>query len=548
MKFKKIISCTLIGAIMVLSFAGCGNSNEDLSKKDTLIMTTGAVRTLDSVKSSDVVSANLIQNTQETLLVYNNDKPFPGAAESFEESKDGLTYTFHLRDGLKWSDGKELTSKDFKYAWMRLLNPDVGASYAFFLFPIENAEEYYTGKGKAEDVGISTPDDKTFVVKLEYRVPYFDQVVAYPALAPQRKDIVEKYGDEYGTSPEKLIYSGPYKIGDWKKGAKVELVKNDNYWNKDEIKIPKVRLMEVNEFNTKYQMFVNGQLDVIEGGTGEYINKLKEGEAEGKWKIEYSVLPSVFFTKYNVKSKENKAMANSKVRLALSLAVDRKSFTDMIIKTCIPAYGLVPPGIVSGDIDYREAVPEPLKETKFKDPKELLIEGLNEEGLDPDPSKYTFRYLLQGSTASTKTQAEFMKDVWEKELGIKIEIVPTADFSDFLRKEDDGEYELSAAGWGGDYNSPLTFLDLFTKGNGSNNGGYDNEEVNKLIDELKNVGDYEKRVEIFKKVEEIEVVKDPAMAPLYYQDQNSFQKNFVEGLQTSKFGGKYQLRWAYIKK
>lgn len=547
MKLKKIASFFLIGTISVLTFTGCGDSKQDLSKKDSLVMTTGAVRTLDSVKASDSESFNMIQNTQETLLVYNHDKPYPGAAKSFDVSKDGLTYTFHLRDGLKWSDGKPLTSEDFKYSWMRLLNPDVGASYAFFLFPVVNAEKYYTGKGNAKDVGISTPDKNTLVVKLEHRVPYFDQVVAFSALSPQREDIVKKFGEEYGTKPEKLVYSGPYVVKEWKKGAKVELQKNPNYWNANEIKVPTIRLMEIKEFNTKYQMFANDQLDVIEGGTGDYINKLKEGEKEGKWKIDYSAMPSIFFTKYNVKS-ENKALANSKVRLALSLAVDRKGFTDMIIKTCIPAYGFVPPGILEGDLDYRKEVKEPLKEIKFKDPKDLLIEGLKEEGLDQDPSKYTFKYLLQGSTAGTKTQAEFMKDVWEKKLGIHVEIVPTADFSDYLQKENNGEYDLAFSGWSGDYNSPLTFLDLFMKGNGSNTGGYNNEKVNELLKKLDDEGDPKKRIEICKQIELEEIVKDPAMAPIYYEDKNSFQKNYVEGLQFTKFGGRYQLRFVSIKK
>ena len=155
MKAKKAISTFLISGLIVILFTGCGSKSSTSSKNlKKLNLTTGAIKTMDSVKATDSESFNISQNTQETLLVYDNDKPVPGAAKSFEKSKDEKTYTFHLRDGLKWSDGKDLTSKDFKYAWMRMLDPNVAAGYSFFLFGVKNGENYFNGKAKAEDVGI----------------------------------------------------------------------------------------------------------------------------------------------------------------------------------------------------------------------------------------------------------------------------------------------------------------------------------------------------------------------------------------------------------
>lgn len=546
MKAKKAISTFLISGLIVILFTGCGSKSSTSSKNlKKLNLTTGAIKTMDSVKATDSESFNISQNTQETLLVYDNDKPVPGAAKSFEKSKDEKTYTFHLRDGLKWSDGKDLTSKDFKYAWMRMLDPNVAAGYSFFLFGVKNGENYFNGKAKAEDVGIRTPDDKTLVVELENPIPYFSQLVAFPALAPQRKDVVEKQGEEYGSREEGLVFSGPFMISNWQRGAKVELVKNPNYWNAKNIKLDEVNLTQINEANTQYQMFLSGQLDVMFKVNGEYIKELQKGVSENKWDEVSGVMPTVFYNQFNFKS--NKILQNTKVRQALSIAINREEYTKDILKSGVPAYGLVPDGIVVGDMNYRKKVKEPLKEIIKEDPKKLFVEGLKELGLDPDPSKYNINFLLQGSSSSYKNLGEYLQNTWKNKIGVNIKLSIPADFSDFLRKEDSGEFDIAMAGWGADYNDPMTFLDLYGAKNGSNYGKYNDPKVNKLLEELQTEINIDKRLDMYKEIEKIEVAENPAVAPTYYLDIHSFQKKYVHGIQYPKFGGSYQLRWAYIE-
>ena len=546
MKAKKAISTFLISGLIVILFTGCGSKNSTSAKNlKKLNLTTGAIKTMDSVKATDSESFNISQNTQETLLVYDNDKPVPGAAKSFEKSKDEKTYTFHLRDGLKWSDGKDLTSKDFKYAWMRMLDPNVAAGYSFFLFGVKNGENYFNGKAKAEDVGIRTPDDKTLVVELENPIPYFSQLVAFPALAPQRKDVVEKQGEEYGSREEGLVFSGPFMISNWQRGAKVELVKNPNYWNAKNIKLDEVNLTQINEANTQYQMFLSGQLDVMFKVNGEYIKELQKGVSENKWDEVSGVMPTVFYNQFNFKS--NKILQNTKVRQALSIAINREEYTKDILKSGVPAYGLVPDGIVVGDMNYRKKVKEPLKEIIKEDPKKLFVEGLKELGLDPDPSKYNINFLLQGSSSSYKNLGEYLQNTWKNKIGVNIKLSIPADFSDFLRKEDSGEFDIAMAGWGADYNDPMTFLDLYGAKNGSNYGKYNDHKVNKLLEKLQTEINIDKRLDMYKEIEKIEVAENPAVAPTYYLDIHSFQKKYVHGIQYPKFGGSYQLRWAYIE-
>ncbi len=546
MKAKKAISTFLISGLIVILFTGCGSKSSTSSKNlKKLNLTTGAIKTMDSVKATDSESFNISQNTQETLLVYDNDKPVPGAAKSFEKSKDEKTYTFHLRDGLKWSDGKDLTSKDFKYAWMRMLDPNVAAGYSFFLFGVKNGENYFNGKAKAEDVGIRTPDDKTLVVELENPIPYFSQLVAFPALAPQRKDVVEKQGEEYGSREEGLVFSGPFMISNWQRGAKVELVKNPNYWNAKNIKLDEVNLTQINEANTQYQMFLSGQLDVMFKVNGEYIKELQKGVSENKWDEASGVMPTVFYNQFNFKS--NKILQNTKVRQALSIAINREEYTKDILKSGVPAYGLVPDGIVVGDMNYRKKVKEPLKEIIKEDPKKLFVEGLKELGLDPYPSKYNINFLLQGSSSSYKNLGEYLQNTWKNKIGVNIKLSIPADFSDFLRKENSGEFDIAMAGWGADYNDPMTFLDLYGAKNGSNYGKYNDPKVNKLLEKLQTEINIDKRLDMYKEIEKIEVAENPAVAPTYYLDIHSFQKKYVHGIQYPKFGGSYQLRWAYIE-
>ena len=546
MKAKKAISTFLISGLIVILFTGCGSKSSTSSKNlKKLNLTTGAIKTMDSVKATDSESFNISQNTQETLLVYDNDKPVPGAAKSFEKSKDEKTYTFHLRDGLKWSDGKDLTSKDFKYAWMRMLDPNVAAGYSFFLFGVKNGENYFNGKAKAEDVGIRTPDDKTLVVELENPIPYFSQLVAFPALAPQRKDVVEKQGEEYGSREEGLVFSGPFMISNWQRGAKVELVKNPNYWNAKNIKLDEVNLTQINEANTQYQMFLSGQLDVMFKVNGEYIKELQKGVSENKWDEASGVMPTVFYNQFNFKS--NKILQNTKVRQALSIAINREEYTKDILKSGVPAYGLVPDGIVVGDMNYRKKVKEPLKEIIKEDPKKLFVEGLKELGLDIDPSKYNINFLLQGSSSSYKNLGEYLQNTWKNKIGVNIKLSIPADFSDFLRKENSGEFDIAMAGWGADYNDPMTFLDLYGAKNGSNYGKYNDPKVNKLLEKLQTEINIDKRLDMYKEIEKIEVAENPAVAPTYYLDIHSFQKKYVHGIQYPKFGGSYQLRWAYIE-
>lgn len=533
----------LLFIFVVLTFVACKQEKLQ-SKSKELTLTTVAIRSLDSVMATDSASLNIIQNTQETLLIYKDNLPVLGAAKSFTVSKDGLVYTFLLKNGLKWSDGKPLTSKDYLYAFKRLLSPATGASYAFFLFPIKGANDYYKGKASFKDVGLSTPDDHTLKVTLAYKVPYFTQLIAFPALAPQREDLVEKYGQAYATKTSNMVFSGPFVVSDWVKGSKIVLKKNPYYWDAANIKLDVVKFLQVKEFSTQYQMFMDKQLDVVEGNTGEFIKRYNEGVKKGLFARINVPLPRQYFMTFNFKKKE---FASKKVRLAFSAALNREEFVSKVLKTGIPAYGFVTNGIMVGDLDYRKEVAQPLLGAKIGDPKALLIEGLKELGLDPNPAAHSFELLQRKNDAQMKIEGEYLKNMWEKALGVRITLLAAADFADFLDKDQKGLFDISYQGWGADYNSPLTFLDYYTSWNSYNTGKYHNAQVDLLIKQTAKESGARKRLELFKQVENIYVLGDPATAPLYYKDENIYLKNNIKGLDLTLFGGKYQLRFTSVE-
>lgn len=587
---------------LALALAGCG---QDDAPRTSLTMVTQAIKTLDSTHARDGASFGVIANTQETLMTYKRNIPVLAAAKSYEVSQDGKTYTFYLREGMKWSDGAPLTSKDFLYAWRRLLDPDTASSYASLLFVVKNAKKYYLQGAKEdkgaketsiddtkspttkelgagvvvdsniaeaslgladrleladiearkiaasqqgglsiEDVGLSAPSSLVFKVELENPVPYLIELAAFPVLAPLREDAIKKYGASYGAKEDSVIYSGPYVVSSWKKGSKLTLVKNKQYFDAENIKVPTIKLVEIKEFSTQYQMFLSGEIDVLTGHTGEYISRLKAGARAGHFGGKSVDAPSVYYIGFNF---SNPLFQSRKIRLALGYSTHKDSLVKKIIQSDIPAYGLVPRDIsIGGVINYREKVHEPLLGMEVEKPKELFIAGLEELGADTNLMHYSLRLLMPNNTAEIRTQGEFIKSRWEQELGIHIELILAANLADFLHKEKAGDYDLIYTDWGADYNSPLTFLSLFATDDGNNTGHYSNIEVDALLNEAQNSNSLPRRLALYARAERILLVDDPALMPIAYRVKNLFYKSYVKGLELVLFGGRYQLRFLRI--
>ncbi|HBM79721.1 MAG TPA: peptide ABC transporter substrate-binding protein, partial [Clostridiaceae bacterium] len=352
-----------------------------------------------------------------------------------------------------------------------------------------------------------------------------------------------------GQDPSKLVYCGPYTVSEWTKGTRVVLKKNPQYWDASKVKLETVNLPIIQDRNARMKSFDTKELDAA-GATGEYKDQYKKLADEKKLQYQYGFTPATSYIFFNTKDKEN-LFTNRDVRMAFSLAWDKDTFVKNVEKAGAPAYGWVPNRLLIGNDEYRTKVPEELKDIK-DDPKQLLTKGLQALGKDTDPSKITVTFLSSGTTQLDKDTFDYLADQWKKNLGIKeVKQDAVTDFAQFQQRVDNEQFQISAMGWIGDYNDPMTFLDMWTSANaapgGTNSSKYENKDYDALIDQVSKEQDNAKRLDIFKQCEQKLLIDDAVISPMYYQDSNFFSYPYVKDLQLPLFGPIYNLKTAYTQ-
>src|ERR687897_1466862 len=344
--FLKIGGTGLAGAAL-LGTAGCGVFQQGGGQQqgggggdNSLIIQLGDnVRDLDSTTSTDSASTQILDNVMEGLYRLDpTESPVPAQAESVDISDDGLTYTFTLRDGLKWSNGDPVTSLDYKYAWMRALDPDTAGQYAYILSTfIKGADEFNTGKGSAEDVAIATPDDKTLEVTLLAPSPFWLGLTSFFTYYPQNQKFVEQQGEQYAQNADTLIYNGPYTLTQFESTQGATVVKNEDYWDAENVDIEKADLKIVKEADTGVNLYESGELDEFEI-EGEYVAQYKD--TPDFWSQTY------FISQYLVPRLSMPIFQNKNVLRAFQMSFDRQALVDKILNNgSLPATGYVPDGV-----------------------------------------------------------------------------------------------------------------------------------------------------------------------------------------------------------
>ncbi|HCQ89998.1 MAG TPA: peptide ABC transporter substrate-binding protein, partial [Clostridium sp.] len=488
-----------------------GNKEEAKMDKDQYlnVLLRAEPRSLDPSKSTDGYSSEVLTNVMESLTRLQADengqgKIVPGAAESWKQSDDGLTWTFKLRD-MKWSDGQPVTAEQFVYGMKRTLDPKTASQYAFLLYPIKNAEAYNGEKAKAEDVGVKAVDEKTLEFTLERPCSYFLDLTYFKVMEPQRQDVIEKHGDKYGTEANTMVFSGPFMIKEWVHNNKVELVKNPEYWDVENVKLEKVTMKIIKEPNSRMNELYNGSLDATAVTKPEWIDKL---DGTGDYDVIKGYDGSATYTFFN---QNNKYFKNAKIRKAFSIAMDREGMRDTLYRGLSePAKAWCPPAVQIGELEFREEVKsEPIEDLKKDntDPKALLIEGLKEEGLDPDPSKHTIKIIQSGTDAGAKEFAEFEQENYKRVLGVNIE-PDYCEWAVFQTRTLEGDYEVAGKNWSGDYNDPSTFFDMWKSDAGVTNTGWKNEEYDKLIKKASETQDPDEKSKLFADAEKLLVYEE----------------------------------------
>lgn len=542
MKFKKMLAIFLSAALFVTAFAGCGKK-----KADGITVQIGPnPETLDPALNSAVDGGNMLITLFETLLIIDQDnKVQPGQAEKYEVSPDGLTWTFTMRDGLKWSDGTELNAKDFEYTFKRIADTNVAAPYAETVIGMIEGYKDAIDSKNPEKLNVKASDDgKTLTVKLAYPCSYFDKIVAFGTMSPVQKATVEKNGDSWATKPETYVCNGPYTITEWTPSEKIVCKKNENYkggWDSSKIVNDKLTFLLLEDSSASYTAYTGGTAQLIKDVPTEEIPTLKKDK-----KDEFNVDP--ILGTYYLSMNLNKAPFNNKnVRKALSLAIDRDYVANTVMQgTYTPAYNYVGTGV--DDVDPGKFL-ENSKAANggktyisedYKANLEEAKKALAEAGYPEGKGFPTITYSTNDA-GYHKALAEYLQQVY-KDLGITMNI-DIVDWSSFTPKRRAGEYEMARNGWVMDYNDASNMIELFVSSNGNNDGKYNNPAFDKAMNDSK-VADKTAHFAALHEAEKI-VSEDYGFIPVAYYNDFWLQSTSLKGTWHSPYGYWY-LQYAYI--
>ncbi|EIC97036.1 ABC transporter, substrate-binding protein, family 5 [Lachnoanaerobaculum saburreum F0468] len=533
MKKRLIVAAFAITGAMAL--AGCGGGSKSAKKVSGKILTIEMgpeVESIDPALNTTNDGANYLTYLFDNLLRTDKDgKVVPSLAQKYEVSDDGLTWTFHLRDGLKWSDGSDFTANDFVYSWQRMVDPDIAAPYAETVLGM--VEGYDEAIGKPDENGnqtttpditklrVEAPDDKTFVVHMSHPTPYFDKLAAFAALSPVKKDVVEAKPDGWTLDPKTYISTGPFKLAEWKSGSYLMLEKNENYWNKDAVKLDGIKCLLMEDQNAAFSAYESGDALMIKDIPTQEITTLQK-------RPDYRLDPQIgtYFIDLNNTLDEFK---DAKVRQALSLALDRKYISETITAgTYTPAKGFVPAGVVDWDTSaWEDNITDPSVYINVDDyqgnlakAKELLKEAGHENGAGLPTIVYS-----TNDQSYHKKIAEYLQQVWG-ELGVKVE-VNIVEWKSFTPQRRSGNYQAARDGWVMDYNDPSNILQLTSTGNGNNSSKYSNPEYDALLEKAANEADPQTRFGYFHQAEEM-LMRDMGVTPLLYYNEMYLQSDKIK--------------------
>lgn len=550
-----------------LGLAACGGSKSGstATSGSTAGSTAGGVNTagftvqygsnpetLDPALNSAIDGANTIITIFEPLLLINeNNEVIGGQAESWETSEDGLTWTFTMRDGLKWSDGTDLNAKDFEYSFKRMVDPNTAAPYAeTCLGMIDGFEEAAgfpdadgnpTAEPNPDALNVKASDDgKTLTIVLSYPCSYFDKMAAFATMSPVQQATVEANGDAWCTSPDTFVSNGPYMITDWTPSERIVLTKNPNYvggWDNSKIVSDTITLLLLEDSSASYAAYNSGEAVLIKDVPTDEIPSLTKAEDGGDFYVD-----TILGTYYVSLNLQRDAFKDAKVRKALSLAIDRDYVANTIMQgTYSAADSIVGPGIVdesgyfhdNGNAPYISAD----YEANLAEAKKLL-----EEAGYPNGEGYPTIEYSTNDAGYHVPLAEYLQQAWG-DLGITLTI-NKMEWSSFTPARRAGEYDVARNGWVMDYNDPSNMLDLFCSGNGNNDGKYSNPDFDAAIDASR-VADSAEHFAQLHKAEDI-LMEDMGCLPIAYYNDYWLQSSSLKGTWHSPYGYWY-LQYGYIE-
>ena len=538
---KRIKLFIVLLALTVIT-AGCSSAEGIYSDKGQVFrkVIPQDISSLDSALVTDTVSFDLFNQVYEGLYTLDkNDKAQPGVAKEMpKKSNGGKTLTIKLRKDAKWSNGDPVTAQDFVFAWKRVVNPDTASEYAYIMYDLKNAEDINMGKKDVDKLGVKALDDHTLKIELNKPIPYINEMLAFGTYLPQKEKVVKKHGEQYATTADKTVFNGPFKVQDWKVEDKIQLVKNEDYWDKKKVHLDRVNYKVLKDQQAGASLYDTGSVD------DTTISADQVDKYQGNPGLKKRLLASTFYMKLNQDNVPE--FKNKDLRIAISQAIDKEGYVNSVLNNgseSTDGFTAKLTAETPDGKDFAESIDSPLAYNP-KAAKKHLEKAKKDLGV----KELTFTMNTE-DTPDAKISAEYIKAQVEKNLPgvtLKIKQLP---FKQRVNQEHSETFEASLSGWGPDYPDPLTFLEIMTTGNPSNNTAWGSKKYDQLVKDAngKLLKKPEERNAAMKEAEEL-LLNDAPVAPIYQKGEAHLTNPQVKGLFYHQIGGDTSLKEVSIDK
>lgn len=543
-------------ALSGLVLAGCygGSANTKSSNSASGNSTDGGgvfnlvvpqeMPTADLSLATDTISFTALNNVYEGIYRLDKDsKPQPaGASELAEVSEDGLTYKIKLREDAKWSNGDPVVAADYVYGWQRTVDAATASEYAYLFAPVANAEEITAGKKDKSELGIKAVGDHELEITLTKQTPYFQYLLAFPSFFPQKQSVVEENGDAYASASDKAVYNGPFTLTDFDgPGTDTEwsYKKNDNYWDKDAVKLSEIKVSVVKESSTALNLFKDGQADDVIL-SGELAQQNANDPA-------YTSVKEARTSYIELNQREaDSPFKNVNLRKAISYSINR----DALVKQVLGDGSVVSTGLIPADMsknpetneDFAKEAGKLVSYDKDK-AKEYWEKAKKELGID----SLEFNLMASDDDASKKVIEYIQNSIQENLDGVKVKPTPVP-FSVRLDRSSSGDFDTVLGGWAADYADPSSFTDLFVAGNSYNRGQWSNADYDKVVDDSgnKDAGDEKARWADLQEATKI-MADDMGVIPVYQKAEGHLVNEKVKGIVHHAAGASWDYKWTYVE-
>lgn len=491
----------------------------DYRKQTISIALTQEPPQLNSMLATDQVSGFVLGHIQEGLLRYDADNRLaPAVAERWELGPEGAT--FWLRREARWSDGEPVTAHDFVFAWRNAVDPATASEYASILYPLKNAEAINRGEQALESLGVQALDAHTLEVRFEKPTPYFLGLTAFPTFFPVREDFYRSRGARYAADADDLLFNGAFTLTAWVHGASLRLDKNEHYWDHDRIRLNRIEVPYMtSETRALFNLFKDDKI-VLAGLDSETL----QDALVQRYRIRKFSDGSVFYLEFNHRA--GRPTANKALRQAIQAIYDPAELVNKVI--ALPGYrpgrSLFPLWLRGVERRFRQEYPAPEVRPDPKQAQHYLAQAKDALGLDTIPPLV----LLTDNSPGAARQAEYLQNLFKTKLGLSLRI-DRQTFKQRLAKMTAGDFDLVAAGWGPDFDDPITFGDLFASWNENNRGRYRNPEYDRWVRVAQTSSDPRERMEAMARLQRI-LIEDVVILPQYERGLVYVQHPRLEGL------------------